>query len=55
MRDSRKRLIAINRRDYEELLYSASIYKSRTNLALTLSLISFGISFSCMIFIFVNL
>jgi|LWDU01.1.fsa_nt_gi hypothetical protein len=55
MKNSRKRLVAINRRDYEEILYSVDVYRSRSRLALTLSSISFAISLSCLIFIFVNL
>ena len=55
MKSSRKKLVAINRRDYEEILCSVDVYRSRSRLALTLSSISFAISLSCMIFIFVNL
>jgi len=55
MRGSRKRLVAISKRDYEDLLNSVAIYRSRSNLSLALSSISFVISFSCLVFIYVNL
>ncbi len=55
LRDNRKRLVAISKKDYNDLIASVDVYRSRSNLSLALSSISLAISLSCLVFIFVNL
>jgi hypothetical protein len=55
MKDHRRRLIAISKRDYDDMVSQLAVCRSRSNVAVTLSSISFVISCSCMFYMLVNL
>ncbi len=55
MRDTRKRFVAISRKTYEDLLAKEMKNRARSNFALALSFASMAISFSCLVFLCVNL